>query len=160
MRRIPASGIEARAEKMSQRRRIVLSGLLVVVVSAWLTTGLTSSTADPAERLALTVAAALAVGVTFSLVLTVVLSQSLFGPIRDLIHATRRVASGDLTTRVPIVSTDELGALARSFNTMVGGLAEREALRSALGTYVDPGLAERVLAEGQILAGEEVDVSR
>jgi adenylate cyclase len=155
----PASGVEARAEKMSQRRRIVVSGLLVVVVSAWLTTGLTSSTADPGERLALTVVAALAVGVTFSLVLTLVLSQSLFGPIRDLIHATRRVAAGELTTRVPIVSNDELGTLARSFNAMVGGLAEREALRSALGTYVDPGLAERVLAEGQILAGEEVDVT-
>lgn len=110
----PASGVEARAEKMSQRRRIVVSGLLVVVVSAWLTTGLTSATPDPAERLALTVAAALAVGVTFSLVLTLVLSQSLFGPIGDLIQATRRVASGDLTTRVPVVSNDELGALARS----------------------------------------------
>jgi class 3 adenylate cyclase len=155
----PASGVEARAERMSQRRRIVVSGLLVVVVSAWLTTGLTSSTADPAERLALTVVAALAVGVTFSLVLTVVLSQSLFGPIRELIQATRRVASGDLSTRMPVVSNDELGALARSFNAMVGGLAEREALRSALGTYVDPGLAERILSEGQILAGEEVDVT-
>jgi class 3 adenylate cyclase len=155
----PASGVEARVEKLSQRRRIVFSGLLVVVVSAWLTTGLTSSTSDPAERLALTVVAALAVGVTFSMVLTVVLSQSLFRPIRDLIQATRRVASGDLSTRMPIVSNDELGSLARSFNAMVGGLAEREALHSALGTYVDPGLAERVLAEGQILAGKEVDVT-
>ncbi|MEA2271382.1 MAG: adenylate cyclase, partial [Solirubrobacteraceae bacterium] len=61
--------------------------------------------------------------------------------------------------RVPVTATDETGALTSSFNRMVAGLAEREKLHEAFGTYVDPGLAERVLAEGTSLAGEEVEVS-
>jgi class 3 adenylate cyclase len=42
---------------------------------------------------------------------------------------------------------------------MVSGLEERERLREAFGAYVDPGLAERVLAEGMVLEGEEMDVT-
>ncbi len=58
-----------------------------------------------------------------------------------------------------IVATDEMGALAQSFNMMVEGLDERERLRTALGAYVDPGLAERILREGAELDGEELEVT-
>ncbi len=79
--------------------------------------------------------------------------------LRDLQRATDRVRAGDFSTRVPVVATDETGTLALSFNTMITGLDERERLRTAFGAYVDPGLAERVLAEGADLAGKEVEVS-
>src|SRR5207253_3826487 len=39
------------------------------------------------------------------------------------------------------------------------GLEERERLREAFGSYVDPEIAERVLQEGEMLEGEEVEVS-
>jgi adenylate cyclase len=42
---------------------------------------------------------------------------------------------------------------------MVSGLRERERLREAFGAFVDPALAERVLAEGTTLPGEEVELS-
>jgi adenylate cyclase len=42
---------------------------------------------------------------------------------------------------------------------MVAGLAERERIRDAFGTYVDPDVAERILQEGTNLAGEEVEVT-
>ncbi len=42
---------------------------------------------------------------------------------------------------------------------MVAGLRERERLRDAFGTFVDPSLTERVLTEGADLCGEEVEVS-
>jgi class 3 adenylate cyclase len=42
---------------------------------------------------------------------------------------------------------------------MVAGLGERARLRDAFGTFVDPALIERVLAEGTDLRGEEVEVS-
>jgi class 3 adenylate cyclase len=42
---------------------------------------------------------------------------------------------------------------------MAAGLEQRERLRDAFGTFVDPDLTERVLEEGTDLAGEEVDVS-
>jgi adenylate cyclase len=42
---------------------------------------------------------------------------------------------------------------------MVAGLAEREEIREAFGTYVDPEVARRVIAEGTSLAGEEVEIT-
>ncbi len=70
-----------------------------------------------------------------------------------------RIAQGDFSVRVPVASTDETGQLAQSFNEAVAGLEERERLREAFGIYVDPDVAERVMAEGVALEGEEVDVS-
>ena len=87
------------------------------------------------------------------------LARSVTVPIRDLRRATDRVAQGDLSARVPVISTDEVGRLAASFNGAVRGLGERERLREAFGAFVDPVLADRVLEEGTTLAGEEVDVT-
>jgi class 3 adenylate cyclase len=102
---------------------------------------------------------AVAVSFTISLELTVLVVRSVVSALRDLRRATERVRAGDFSARVPVVSTDETGALAQSFNTMIEGLDERERLRSAFGAFVDPGLAERVIKEGPDLAGEEVEVS-
>ena len=102
---------------------------------------------------------AIAVSFTISFELVVLVARSLSSSIGDLQRATERVAAGDLQTRVPVVTTDETGRLAQSFNTMIEGLDEGERLRRAFGAYVDPGLAERVLAEGTDLAGEEREVS-
>jgi class 3 adenylate cyclase len=88
-----------------------------------------------------------------------VLASSVVAPIQRLQAATERVGRGDLATRVPVVASDETGALTRAFNRMVAGLQERERLREAFGTFVDPGLAERVAREGTDLRGEEVEVS-
>jgi class 3 adenylate cyclase len=91
--------------------------------------------------------------------LSLVLADAVSGPIIDLRDATRRVGAGDLGVRVPVVSTDETGELAASFNAMVAGLGEREQLRDAFGAFVDPAVTERVLREGTDLRGEEVEVS-
>jgi adenylate cyclase len=107
------------------------------------------------------VASAVAIAVTaaFSVWLSLVLADAVSGPIIDLRDATHRVGGGDLTVRVPVVCTDEIGDLAASFNAMVAGLGERERLRDAFGAFVDPALTERVLSEGTDLRGEELDVS-
>jgi adenylate cyclase len=102
---------------------------------------------------------AVAVSFTISLELVVLVARSISASIAELQVATERVMAGDLGARVPVVTTDETGRLAQSFNTMIEGLDERERLRRAFGAYVDPGLAERVLAEGADLAGEELEVS-
>ena len=53
-------------------------------------------------------------------------------------QATERAAAGDYNQRLPVVQDDDLGALAASFNRMQAGLAERQRLQAAFGTYVDP----------------------
>jgi adenylate cyclase len=81
-------------------------------------------------------------------------------PIRDLAEGTERVAVGDYTQRLPVVQDDDLGALAASFNRMQAGLAERQRLQAAFGTYVDPALAARLLEQGDdVFTGERRQVT-
>jgi adenylate cyclase len=81
-------------------------------------------------------------------------------PIRDLAEGTERVAAGDYSRRLPVVQDDDLGALAASFNRMQAGLAERQRLQSAFGTYVDPVLAARLLEQGDdVFTGERREVT-
>jgi adenylate cyclase len=81
-------------------------------------------------------------------------------PIRDLAAGTERVAAGDYGQRLPVVQDDDLGALAASFNRMQAGLAERQRLQSAFGTYVDPALAARLLEQGDdVFTGERREVT-
>jgi HAMP domain-containing protein len=95
--------------------------------------------------------APLVVGASFSLSLR---------PIRDLAEGTKRVAAGDYSRRLPVVQDDDLGALAASFNRMQAGLAERQRLQAAFGTYVDPTLAARLLEQGDdVFSGERREVS-
>jgi adenylate cyclase len=87
------------------------------------------------------------------------MSRSILRPVRDLLEATERVKAGDLSARVPVISGDELGTLALSFNEAIRGLAEREALHDAFASYVDPQVARRVLDEGARIEGEETEVT-
>jgi class 3 adenylate cyclase len=81
-------------------------------------------------------------------------------PIRDLAAGTERVAVGDYSQRLPVVQDDDLGALAASFNRMQAGLAERQRLQAAFGTYVDPVLAARLLEQGDdVFTGERREVT-
>jgi adenylate cyclase len=81
-------------------------------------------------------------------------------PIRDLAEGTERVAAGDYSQRLPVVQDDDLGALAASFNRMQAGLAERQRLQAAFGTYVDPTLAARLLEQGDdVFTGERREVT-
>jgi class 3 adenylate cyclase len=106
-------------------------------------------------------ASGVSVGVTaaFSIWLSLVLADSVSGPIIDLRNAARRLGTGDLAVHVPVVSTDETGELAAAFNAMVAGLGERQRLHEAFGVFVDPALTERVLTEGTDLRGEEIEAS-
>src|SRR5207237_2254 len=100
-----------------------------------------------------------AVAATVSFELSVLLARSILEPIEDLQQGTARVATGDYSVRVPLLGSDETGRLAASFNQMVAGMQEREALREAFGAFVDPALAERVVREGTVLEGDEVQVT-
>lgn len=65
----------------------------------------------------MTVAGAFAIitGIVFSLLI----SSKLVRPLLNLTGATERIASGDYSVQVKIESNDELGELAKRFNTMV-----------------------------------------
>jgi class 3 adenylate cyclase len=148
-----------REARVSLHQRLLATVPMVTWGTALIVGGLITPDTRDFDRIGL--ASLVAVGITaaVSTWLSLVLADSVSGPVTDLRNATRRVAAADLTVRVPVVSTDETGELAAAFNSMVRGLRERERLHEAFGTFVDPSLTERVLAEGTNLRGEELEVS-
>ena len=109
--------------------------------------------------LAVVIASALTLAIGLPITVGAMLSPS-FRPIRDLAEATDRVAAGDYSQRLPVVQDDDLGALVASFNRMQSGLAERQRLQAAFGTYVDPILAARLLEQGDdVFTGERREVT-
>jgi class 3 adenylate cyclase len=131
---------------------------VINVITGVVVAGFSTGSSESVASLGVDVLIAVAVASTVSLELTLLLSQTILEPIDDLRDATERAARGDLSVRVPVISTDETGELAQSFNRMIAGLEERDRLREAFGTFVDPDVAARVMKEGT-LSGEELEVS-
>ena len=67
------------------------------------------------------------VAVLAAVAFSYVFSRRLLTPVRALVEASRRVAAGDLEATVPVTSSDEIGELASSFNTMAARLHARDA---------------------------------
>jgi adenylate cyclase len=132
---------------------------LINVITGVVVSGLSTDGSASLEDLGFDVVVAVLVAFTISLELTVLVTRSVLQPVDRLLEATEAVKQGDLDARVPITSGDELGQLAGSFNEMMRGLSEREALREAFGAYVDPEVAERVLEEGELIEGQEREVT-
>jgi class 3 adenylate cyclase len=121
--------------------------------------GLSGGGDQSLEDLGINVIVAIVVAFTISFELSALLSRTILQPLGNLRRGTERVARGDLSVRVPVTGTDEAGRLAGSFNQMLQGLQERERLHEAFGAFVDPHVADRVLQEGTVLEGEDVEVS-
>jgi len=85
----------------------------------------------------------------------------LVGPIRRLRAGVERLAEGDLATRVPPTSGDEVGELTEAFNKMGESLQEKERIQSAFGRYVNDYVLTTLLegADGAPLTGAEREVT-
>ena len=63
-------------------------------------------------------------GVATTVVLAAVISRRVIGPIQNLRDAALQLGQGQMDTRIPVHSNDELGELAASFNVMADNLAK------------------------------------
>jgi signal transduction histidine kinase len=72
------------------------------------------------------------IGVIFALVLGQALARGMTSPLREMVQATRAMASGDYSKRVRATSRDEVGQLAHAFNAMAAELAETDRVRRDL----------------------------
>ena len=141
------------------RGRLLAALPAINVFSGVAATGLASTGPTGLSDLAVAVGASVLVAGTVSFSLILLLSDSITQPVSELRDAAERVGQGDFAARVPVLTTDETGALTRTFNQMTEGLAERERIREAFGTYVDRDVAEHILEEGTDLGGEELEVT-
>lgn len=94
-----------------------------------------------------------------ALLLSLVLSHSLTGPVHELVRGTKAIREGDYAVTVAVRNRDEIGELAESFNEMAAGLALKEKYRSVLDIVADKGIAEELMTGKIELGGEERDVS-
>lgn len=85
----------------------------------------------------------------------------LVGPIRRLRAGVERLTSGDLTTRVPPTSADEVGELTRAFNRMGESLQQKDRIQRAFGRYASDYVLNTLLEspEGAELEGAEREVT-
>ncbi|MGH2725276.1 MAG: HAMP domain-containing sensor histidine kinase [Actinomycetota bacterium] len=98
------------------------------------------------------VAGALALG------MVQILARGMTSPLRDMVAATRAMARGDYSRRVRATSRDEVGELARAFNTMAAELAETERLRRDLVANVSHELRTPITALQVVLENLVDDV--
>ena len=87
----------------------------------------------PVNRTLLLIAVVAGLG---AVLLIVGLSRRILAPVEALTAAVRRMEAGDLSQRVEITSQDEIGELARAFNSMADGLVRLEELRRNMVTDV------------------------
>ena len=100
-------------------------------------------------------------GVTLSfvvvgLLLNLLLSHMVLKPVRMVNEAMARAATGDLSARLPVLSQDEVGSIALSFNRMVAELEasrqQNEAYSRNLEAMVEARTSELRASQGTLLA--------
>jgi class 3 adenylate cyclase len=123
-----------------QRQREIIADKMAAVIA--------STVAESARRQQMVVWSSVALtasAVLLGLVVAALITQRLTRPMKTLMTAMRAVQSGDLEVRLPVDSTDEVGALTDSFNYFVGELRSKEQIKRTFGRYIDPRVLEHLL---------------
>lgn len=135
-------------------------GALVAV-----TVALTAVLTTTATGLGLPPLVTVPVAVLVALAVTQVLARGMTSPLREMTAAARIMATGDYTQRVTASSRDEVGELARAFNTMAARLAVVDQQRRDLVANVShelrtPVSALRALLENLVDGVVQPDTER
>lgn len=83
------------------------------------------------------------------------LTLRLVNPAKQLVHSTKAVEAGKLETQLLVRSGDEFETLAQSFNDMLQGIRQKQALHEAFGRYVDPRIVEGLMAQQTDMRGRK-----
>ena len=114
-----------------------------------------AAAAEAVDGLRLIILFILAAGIVAAVGLSIFAANSVAGPLKDVEAAMAEVERGRLDGHAPVVSTDEIGAVAEGFNRMVHGLRERELVKETFGKYVTPEIRDEILA-GRVSADGEL----
>jgi len=118
-----------------------------------------SITGDGSPSISGAVVAVALAGVVAGLIITLAVARSVADPLDHVRAGLRRVEGGDLDVVVNVEDGGEIGLLQSGFNQMVHGLRERAQLEDLFGRHVGVEVAQRALAAGSGLGGEQHSVS-
>jgi adenylate cyclase len=150
----PAPGVSARLTMTW----MLATGVFLLGMGGLAVTWLLDDTLDE-TRVFVAIAVLAANGLFGGLFAMLIAARYVSWRLENVTRALAKVEHGDLDTRVEVDDGSEVGLVQAGFNRMTEGLAERERLREAFGTYLDPDVAEHILREGTALEGEEVEVT-
>ncbi len=68
-------------------------------------------------------------------------------PVFSLMDAVKELGKGNLNVSARVISSDEIGVLARTFNQMIASLREKEVIKDAFRRYVSKQVAEEIFKE-------------
>jgi signal transduction histidine kinase len=100
---------------------VIVCAVAVTVAAVWI-----------GDRVGLSVLLGGLVAGALALALVQVLAHGMTFPLREMVAAARAMARGDYSRRVTATSRDEVGELARAFNSMAAELEEVDRLRRDL----------------------------
>ena len=138
------------------------SAQLQQLIEVTLKSGVAATTLSKEKYLAArkVVIASLAASLIISAALALFLMRSITGPLREVVGAAERIGEGDLTRRVSVTGSDELGMLGTAFNQMVEKLvaAQREMadLNQGLENRVGERTAELLAAHDELVAARDL----
>ena len=105
------------------------------------------------DRLAATVYAVAAIVLVLAVLVAWTITRSITGPLREALGVARRVAGGDLTSRIEVDGRDEAADLLRALSEMNGGLSRMVA-------QIRSGAESIAVGAGQVAAGNQQLSSR
>jgi GAF domain-containing protein/HAMP domain-containing protein len=116
----------------------------------------------------LTIVVLLLIGMAIAGGLGTIAARQIVRPIEALVAAAQSISGGDLSRQVQITSSDEIGSLAKAFNSMtaqlrdlIGSLEQRVAARTKdLATVAEVGTATATILEVDKLVQAVVDLSK
>ncbi|HMS72050.1 MAG TPA: adenylate/guanylate cyclase domain-containing protein, partial [Baekduia sp.] len=162
----------ARALSSEVPEKLVVPGVATRAVLAWafgsgapvmglVALAIVAIAGGPGDELDLEVAIIVLGGIALvvGLLAVTLAARATADPIDAVTDGLDAVQRGGLDVRVPVYDGTQIGRLQLGFNRMAEGLVEREKIRSALGTYVDADVAERIVEQGAHLPAEEVEVT-
>jgi adenylate cyclase len=93
-----------------------------------------------------------------SLFLVFLFSFSLTIPIEKLLEATQEIAKGNFDVKARVRSHDEVGALAKAFDTMTEGLKERDKIKNVMNKF-HGAMADELMSGDLSLGGSKKTVT-
>jgi len=96
-------------------------------------------------QLATVTASVTGFAILFGLAFAWLMTRRMVQPVQVLMSGVKSVEQGDFSVKVPVASSDEIGVLTTSFNTLVDQLRSKEHLKEIFGKYVDPRIVESVI---------------